>query len=759
MSRPVRFVFLALGLFLVLFPLTLAKPGLPMVLKSDEPAYYLMALSLAHDHDLKVEVKDIQRLGVEFPYNDTKNLILATDDGWKTTYFGKPFLVSLLVAPAVALFGADGFVAANMAMLLLAVWLGGLYLRQYNPDWLALTYSAGFFLLSNAFAYVFWLHTEVLCVSSVTACLYLAFTPGDDAPAAGRWKGLWKRVWNASTRPAFSGAVLVAAAYNKPILALLGLPAFWLTWRRSGWRGAGTWLGGAAAAGIVVCAVSIALIGHPSAYLGVARAGVTVNSFDAMPELPVLEAIPAEASGGKLNSWAWIFSSFRLDHDFPANVLYFLVGRHTGLLVYAPFVALSLLLFLAHGRRSPERWLIVLCQATVAFFFLTFIWFNWHGGGGFIGNRYYVNALPGFLFLVTRIRPAAVTLVGYALGALFVGAIVFTPFGAMVPSPTLQAHTRNAPFQLLPFEHTLARQIPGYEGAPGPAGSYIFGRSDLFRPTGDALWVVAGQRVDLELRTVAPLVQPVFELSTFIAPNRVSITLGGDRKIASFASASPPGNATRVTLHPAQSKPLHAPEGYDYYSYRLVLHAERQVWHHEVVQFRASKKGRASQRAPVVAGATQPDWEATDVTALVGASVTYLGEADELAEDVYSVDWSGIELPAEMPAGRIVTTLGTVRNSSAGTWRSTGGTAVMFGYRWLHPDGSPAVAGSIMSTLTADVPAGGTTRLALEIETPKQPGSYELVVDAVRQRIAWFSDRRPGSELRRAITIDEPARR
>ena len=55
--------FAAVALFLCLFPLFLAKPGLPLSLKSDEPAYYLMALSLAKDFDLRCETKDIARLG------------------------------------------------------------------------------------------------------------------------------------------------------------------------------------------------------------------------------------------------------------------------------------------------------------------------------------------------------------------------------------------------------------------------------------------------------------------------------------------------------------------------------------------------------------------------------------------------------------------------------------------------------------------------------------------------------------------------
>jgi hypothetical protein len=110
-----------------------------------------------------------------------------TDDGWQTVWFGKPYLISLFAAPAVAVFGADGFLGTNMALLMLSIWLGALYLRRFNPDGLALLFSAGFFLLSNAFAYVFWIHTEVLCMASVTACLYLAFTPASlEAPTSRR---------------------------------------------------------------------------------------------------------------------------------------------------------------------------------------------------------------------------------------------------------------------------------------------------------------------------------------------------------------------------------------------------------------------------------------------------------------------------------------------------------------------------------------------------------------------------------------------
>jgi hypothetical protein len=751
MSRTATLSFAALALFLVIFPLTLTKPGLPMTLKSDEPAYYLMALSLAYDHDLRCEDRDAQRLAIEFPYNSARNLILASDDGWKTAYFGKPYLVSLIVAPAVALFGANGFIATNMALLLLSVWLGALYLRQYNSDAMALLFSTGFFLLSNAFAYVFWLHTEVLCVASVTGCLYFAFTEGSDAPLRGRLGGLWRKLWNPATRPALSGAVLMAAAYMKPILALAGLAAFVVALRRRGVRGGATWLAGAVLAGALICAGSLALIGHWTPYLGIERQGIDLESFDAMPKLE--PPPPIERGIGQRNSWAWIFTEFiGVDKHILENSGYFLVGRHTGLFVYAPFTLLSLLLFFAFSRRSLERWLLLASLAAIALAFMTLIWFNWHGGGGFIGNRYFVNVLPGLLFLVTRIAPDWLPLVGYAIAGLFVGSIVFTPFGANVPEPTLQAHVRNAPFALLPYERTLSAQIPGYRALPGSHGTWFFGRDDQFRVINDSIFAVGGQTVRLGVRAEHPMIRPVFEVSTFIAPNTVRIELSGSSESLMIDSARPPRNATRFELHPRQSR-KQTVDGYNFYwPYDLTLRIDKQIWRKEIVRFRESKKGRFG-KTPQPNGVVEPDWADNEVNLLVGATVTYLGEADDLEKDVYSIDWSGLTIPAQMPARRIVTFRGRVRNTSAAEWEAIGATAVDIGYRWLDSKGAEVPVDNGRITFARAVPAGATAAIVLELTTPTEPGTYTLVFDAVRERIAWFSERRPGQELRRSVEI------
>ncbi|MGH9380969.1 MAG: hypothetical protein ACRD2Z_10205, partial [Thermoanaerobaculia bacterium] len=185
--RPTTYALLAMALLMALLPLAVAKPGLPLTLKADEPAYYLAALSLARDHDLRVDLHDIQRLAEEYPHLSTRNLILMTDDGWRTVYYGKPYIYPLLAAPFAALFGANGMVSLNLLLLVGMVAMGTAYLRQFNPDWLALLLAAGFVFVSTSWVYGFWLHPEVFNMAAITASLYLAFRQPPAGPPPRRW--------------------------------------------------------------------------------------------------------------------------------------------------------------------------------------------------------------------------------------------------------------------------------------------------------------------------------------------------------------------------------------------------------------------------------------------------------------------------------------------------------------------------------------------------------------------------------------------
>ncbi len=721
LSRGARQALLWLTLLLVLFPLAISKPGLPGSLKSDEPAYYLMALSLVHDGDLRFEPRDAERLFVEFPYFPSNNTILMTPDGWRTVYYGKPYVYSFFAAPMAGLFGANGIVGFNMLLLMAMVAMGASYLRRFNSDALAVGWSAGFFILSSTFAYVFWMHPELFNMAGVMAALYFGFHPGSDAP--GRWR--WLR--GAAARAWLSGICLAPAVYNKPMLALFALPLLWIFLRRSGWRGVVRWCAGALVAGGVVVAISWALTGTGSAYLGVFRKAWNIHSPDFMP--PVLEEQIAERKGDQ-GSWWWIISPpISRWGDFVDNLPGFLVGRHTGLFVYMPFSLLSLLMFLFHQRRSRSRWLLAASLAGVALVFLLWIPFNWHGGGGFVGNRYFVNAYPGFLFLAARLAPAWLTAVGYAAGGLLLGGILFTPYGAPVHRPTLQAHVRHKPFSLFPFEFGIRDKIPGYWGA-SQLGAWFYGRRDVFEVNGEELWFHGRTATSIWMFTAEPLEEAVFRVRSAAAGNRVRVRLPGDEVVVETGDPPVPKTITVRPTHPTRVRRerVRPPRGG-----RLKAFIEWPFKTFYIYELEVDSRGGEPSLADAL---DQSEF-------FLGAALTYLGDPASIDVDLWGVEWLDCSFPERVELSE-EPFLGTVRlrNTSTELWPSGPPDGrLKLAYHWLDENGETVVFDGRRSKIGRDVAAGEEIEVVQQVWTPDTAGRYTLEVDLVWEFVGWFSRR------------------
>ena len=761
---------IALSLFLLAFPLTIGKPGLPPNLKADEAAYYLMALSLVHDHDLRLDLRDTERVFHEYPYGPVRNLIAMTDDGWQTVYFGKPYVYSLFAAPFAGLFGADGLIFFNMLLMVGMVWLGVAFLRRHNPQPLAVLFSAGFFLLSSAFAYVFWLHPEVFNMASIALCLFAGL---DRAEETGR-RALWLAV--------LSGAALAPAVYNKPMLAALGLPVLFELARGRRWRPLGAWLLGAAVTFGAFAGVATVLTGHPSSYLGVQRQGVTVCSPDEMPIQPVFVTVPAEpaspaepapvtepassaaaapeAAGDETsavrvaqeaaahsptgNAWSWLF---RVPHivwgELAENAGYFLWGRHTGLLLYLPFAPLAVLLFLLHGRRSGTRWVLLGSLVAVALFFLVFIFFNWHGGGGFIGNRYFVNCYPAFLFLVTRLTPRWLTAAGYTLAGLLVAPILLTPFGANVPEPTLQAHVRNAPFRFFPLELSL-RNVPGYE-VLNIGDQRFLGRDDVVRPQGEQLWLHGAARVEVWWLSATPVERAVFELRSGAPHNLVELRVGDDVHQLDFAAA---GQTARLELQPGKPERVrtlrYGEQGDRLYVYRLVVRSASgrvQPW---------TRLFPPNPCSTYVYDASRAE------NFYLGTVLTYLGDGAGLEADLYHLRWGQMEVPAQVSAGQTFTVVTRLFNRSEHAWAGAGAARVKLAYHWLDTAGATVVQDGRRTELPREVAPGERLVVSQQVTAPEQPGRYILELDPVLEHVAWFGARNGGDTYRAEVEVVAP---
>ncbi len=720
MTRRATLALLSVTLFLLAFPLTLGKPGLPPTLKSDEPAYYLMALSLARDGDLRLGPSDLDRAFREFPYRPISNLILMTDDGWRTAYFGKPYLYSLFAAPFAGLAGADGMLFFNMLLLVAMVWMGALHLARADPAGPAALLAAGFFVVSAGFAYVFWLHPEVFNMAAVAACLFFGLRP----PAgSGRRTALWAGL---------SGAALALGVYNKPMIAAIGLAPLVYHALARRWAAVGAWLAAAALALAAAVGLAIALTGHPTPYLGVERQGVVLCSPEA-PPISRATAATASSKGARPTggAWSWIF---RVPAVRPGrlaeNLLYFFVGRHTGLWLYFPFAGLATLLFLVHERRSVWRWSLLGALALVALFLLVFIPANWQGGGGFVGNRYFVNVYPAFLFLVGRVRPRWTVAAAYAVGGLFLGPILLTPFGAAVPEPTLQAHVRNAPFRPFPLELTL-REVPGYQEVALP-GLELLGRKDEVLPRGESVWLEGASRVELLVLSAAPLAEPVELLLSSPAPdNRIALTLGDDERTLTLGPGTEAGTQAVVSLRPGGPARVTHRAARPAYVYRLVVDTESgrvEPWVRRFPPPRCPGSGFGYD-------------ESLNDNFYVGAELTLLGAGDVLERDVFGAAWREVRARRRVQAGQTFYLVARLANTSRTAWTGGGAARVRASYHWLDAEGRQVVFNGARTDLALPVAPGGEARVRMAVTAPERPGDYVLELDPLYEHVAWFSQR------------------
>lgn len=800
MTSTARLGLIGLSAFLLLFPLTLGRPGAPTHLKADEAAYFGMALSLAHDGDLHFTPRDVDRFFTEFPFQPVNNLILMSADGWRTVSYAKPFVYSFFAAPFARVAGARGILFFNTLLLVAMVWMGAAYLRRHNDEGTAALFAAGYFVLSVGFVYVYWLQPEVFNMAAVCACLFLGMRRD------GEEEGL-PRPRREALLAALSGAALALAVYNKPMLAAIGLAPLWGWWRERRWRQIGSWLGGAAACLVVLAAVSWGLTGTPTAYLAVQRGGFTLCGPGQMPVYPnataagstfnaatprqiaSTDAAPANAAGlaekpapdatsvaGAIaaapspamstaptvtpspatgaaaaiaesptgNTYRWLF---RLPDTSPSefawNVVYFLFGRHAGFVPYMPFAAIAIVLFLIHAPRSRPRWLLLASTAAIALFFLLLISWNWQGGGGFVGNRYFVNVYPAFLFLVTRIRPRALIPAGYAFAALFLSPLVLAPLGMPGPEPTLQMHVRGAPFRWLPLELTL-RNVPGYLRVP--LGDFrVVGGREAFLPQGERLWVHGATPVELYLIADRPLDETLaFEVRSLVPDNHVTVRLGGEERELVLNGAE----GQRIELHPRHASTRWTIKTGTLYAYRMTVETTAglpRIWQREFPP-------NACPGWPWQA--KQPD------SFFVGAELLYLGSPTGLDADVFAAQWRDVVVPAEVKVNEPFTVRATVRNASQATWRNRGGARVRLAYHWRRLDTKLALDTKMplrdvpfgviwegqRTELARPLAPGEEANVELRVIAPGTVGRYSLELDPVFETVAWFSERTSGTK-------------
>ncbi len=450
MTTRVRIGVLAAGL--IVTAVLAARVDIPRLTgkhSGDEATFVSMALSLAYDGDLKYRQEDYTRwmsLYTEGPHGlFLKKGPQPTDQALD---YGKAHTFAFVAAPFVALLGLGGLWYMNGVLLLVSAACTVTFARARSGPVAGTILGLSFWIASIVPAYLVWMTPEILNVALVTCGLFL-WLYKEVAPSTA-WPG-WRSGWTD-----VAAALLIGiAAFTKPPNAVFIAPMLCLyLWRRQ-WRT----LLVAAALFLVGSAGNFGLTAWTAGdwnYQGGERKSFYFNfPFDGTGY--TFESLPYTMATDDAGTDSYLSAKWIREY-LPLNLEYFFIGQYAGLFPWFFPGAAMLVVFLWRWRQSAVwQWLLVLACLGGALVLLLLTPTSWSGGGGPLGNRYFMSLYPALLFLVPaglHWRVAAGTVVA---GLLCVGPTLMSPL-ASARNPSRVAD--HWPLHLLPVEMTMIDDSP-----------------------------------------------------------------------------------------------------------------------------------------------------------------------------------------------------------------------------------------------------------------------------------------------------------
>jgi hypothetical protein len=557
---------------------------------SDGATYHGMAWSLAADGDLEWEARDALRTRRELPTGAQGVFLKRASGGFEAgpgfpwlhripkdaprIYFAKAFAYPVAAAPFVKLFGTRGLLLANAAFLAGAIALAYAEMLRRTTPARALALTLALFLGTVTPVYLFWPQPEVFNLFLITAGLVA-----------------WRR-----ERPVLAAVLIGIATYSKPYNLLLALPL-----------GVEPLLAGRTALGrgfLESVRRGVVLAGTVIALFALNRAITGEMNYQGGERKTFYGTLPFEAHGVTFgNSGQWMTTDqlgplvegrdeatrrsgpARAATEFRAaflrNLGYFWVGRFGGALPYFAPAVLAILAFLTAGPRDRNGWLALAAIAVSWLFYIRMIPDNWYGGGGTIGNRYFLNLLPLALLLVPRGREWPVAIGGATLSAVLLGPVWRAPIAySLRPGD----HATRRTFAAFPPELTMLndlsvftepwRKKQPYGDTEGdahknwpadPKAYYLYFLDDgtkgrAARDGVEGFWIEPHARAELVLRALEPVKSATVRLVAESGGGAVRVRLGD---ALTTAQTSP--EAT-VVLEPGDAFPY-----YDTFLYRAIF--------------------------------------------------------------------------------------------------------------------------------------------------------------------------------------------
>ncbi|MEO8274691.1 MAG: hypothetical protein ABI639_00630 [Thermoanaerobaculia bacterium] len=709
--------------------------------RGDEGTYVAMAASLARDFDLEFGVPDV--VWAESHAGGPVALILqrargaAGSNGAETEVgplrprgriaYSKPILFPLLAAPFVALVGEWGGVVLNLLALLVALALARAYLEQ-SGDLLAardtlLTFVASGVVLS----YVAWRMTETLQVALALAGLVLTFAAsrsgsgsgegasrvaGSLPPPSGRWAARRLASPNADL---VGGALLgLLVSLREPNALVAGVPVLAALLSRDARRTLRI-TGAILAAYAGILALTWAATGEVNPYKSIRatfnvetgypageRGAAPAARFDSPDELATSSLALAPLFDGERTAYA---------------AVYFLVGRHTGLLIYLPAALLFALAALRRSRSGgeggdshplvdrPQRVAALLGFLSLALFYLVWMPANFFGGETFVGNRYILAAYPCLLVALRRLPSRRLLLAVWALAALAGGSALASEIYYRALDPTSQSHANAGIFRWMPYESTA---------------SNLDGRRDRYW-SGDFVRFVdpfaSPETSSFTIASDGPAAE--VEIATRFPDRPMNLVAVADAADATLAISDWRG----TRRYPLAHSDLGRASG-------CIVHVAAPAWRRH--RFWWSPEARYDVRLVRFAVETKSSAGAT-------LRLRYLGRNSPQL-DGFAREAEPIELPGSVVAGTRSEVNVSVRNSGTWTWDPGAVTPVQLALRVspMTPGGAPASEPRF--ALPQAIGAGETLQSTIAVSWPDVPGRYRVSIDLVVEDLAWFGD-------------------
>ncbi len=442
-----------------------------MGIQSDEATYYMMGHSLAEDGDLAYRREDLARVWREFPSGPagvflkkgrsvtgmdsprgrrSSTCIRRPDPDAGRLYFGKSFIYPLVAAPFVLAFGTNGFLVLHALLLSLVILSGYLFLHARMQATVAVLLATAFVMATVVPVYFVWITPELfnfsLIVLAYTCWLFKEVADSSTVPRGARW------LLSPSTD--IGAAVLLGiATFSKPSNLLLYIPiALWHVWQRPMDTVASSRARLRRGDRRALCRQPghlgrLELSGRRAQHL---LRGVSVPDAEHWVRAGAPRARDEALTDILFDPQVfWI----NLSH----NLVYYFVGRYSGLVAYFFPAVFGLASFLWRPKRPGWQYLVLGgCLLQIVFFVIT-LPYTWFGGGGSVGNRYFVGAYGAFLFLLPPIEQTAM-----GSGAMAGRGTLHRAAGAQSVRQFFRPgqYASHGPLRLLPVELTNVNDLP-----------------------------------------------------------------------------------------------------------------------------------------------------------------------------------------------------------------------------------------------------------------------------------------------------------